>query len=72
MSDVQSSIQAQRAAKARANLVAALRECCLLADAVESLEGPDLLEALDAIDGVRFVMAESGQLLQGVVRGFDG
>ena len=72
MSNSQSSIRAQRAAQARANLVAALRECCLLADAVESLEGPDLLEALDAIDGIRFVMAESGQLLQGVVRGFDG
>lgn len=63
---------AQRGAKARANLVAALRECCILADAVESLEGADLLEAIDAIDGVRFVMAESSQLLQGVVRGFDG
>jgi hypothetical protein len=72
MSDSLSLTQAQRAAKARTNLVAALRECCLLADAVESLEGPDLLEALDAIDGIRFVMAESGQLLQGVVRGFDG
>ena len=72
MSDSFSLTQAQRAAKARTNLVAALRECCLLADAVESLEGPDLLEALDAIDGIRFVMAESGQLLQGVVRGFDG
>ena len=64
--------EAQRGAKARANLVAALRECCILADAVESLDGPDLLEALDAIDGVRFVMAESSQLLQGVTRGFDG
>lgn len=72
MSDPLAMVQAQRAAKARANLVAALRECCLLADAVESLEGPDLLEALDAIDGIRFVMAESGQLLQGVLRGFDG
>ena len=72
MSHSQSSIRAQRAVQARANLVAALRECCLLADAVESLEGSDLLEALDAIDGIRFVMAESGQLLQGVVRGFDG
>ncbi len=72
MSSSQSSNRAQRAAQARANLVAALRECCLLADAVESLEGSDLLEALDAIDGIRFVMAESGQLLQGVVRGFDG
>ncbi len=64
--------QAQRAAQARVNLVAALRECCLLAEAVESLDGSDLLEALDALDGLRFVMAESGQLLQGVVRGFDG
>lgn len=64
--------RAQRADQARANLVAALRECCILADAVESLEGPDLLEALDVIDGIRFVMAESNQLLQGVVRGFDG
>lgn len=63
---------AQRGAQARTNLVAALRECCLLADAVESLDGPDLLEALDAIDGIRFVMAESGQILQGVVRSFDG
>jgi hypothetical protein len=72
MSESLSLTQAQRAAKARANLVAALRECCLLADAVENLEGPDLLEALDAIDSIRFVMAESGQLLQGVVRGFDG
>jgi hypothetical protein len=72
MSDALSLSEAQRGDKARANLVAALRECCLLADAVESLEGLDLLEALDAIDGLRFVMAESGQLLQGVVRGFDG
>jgi len=64
--------QAQRGAQARVNLIAALRECCLLADAVESLDGADLLEALDAVDGIRFVMAESNQLLQGVVRGFDG
>jgi hypothetical protein len=63
---------AERGTKARANLVAALRECCLLADAVEGLDGPDLLEVLTAIDSLRFVMAESGQILQGVVRGFDG
>ena len=62
---------AQRGAQARANLVAALRECCLLAEAVESLDGADLLEALVALDSLRFVMAESGQILQGVVRGFD-
>jgi hypothetical protein len=63
---------AARGAQARANLVAALRECCLLAEAVESLDGADLLEVLEALDSLRFVMAESGQILQGVVRGFDG
>jgi hypothetical protein len=37
---------------------------------VESLEGEELLEVLVYLDSLRFVMAESGQLLQGVVRGF--
>lgn len=60
---------AARGAQARGNLVMALRECGELADAVESLDGPDLLEVLVYIDSLRFVMAESGQLLQGVVRG---
>ena len=60
---------AARAAQARANLVATLRECGDLAAAVESLEGEDLLEVLTYLDSLRFVMAESGQLLQGVVRG---
>ena len=63
---------AARAAQARGNLVAALRECCELADGVETLEGPELLEILVYLDSLRFVMAESGQLLQGVVRGFEG
>ena len=62
---------AARGAKARENLVAALRECCELAEAVEGLNGPELLEVLVYLDSLRFVMAESGQLLQGVVRGFD-
>jgi hypothetical protein len=62
---------ALRAAQARANLVAALRECGELADAVESFEGSELLEVLNHLDSLRFVMAESGQLLAGVVRGFD-
>jgi hypothetical protein len=62
---------AARGAQARANLVAALRECCALAEAVENLDGADLLETLEALDSLRFVMAESGQILQGVVRGFD-
>ncbi|MDP9363806.1 MAG: hypothetical protein M3Q10_06210 [Chloroflexota bacterium] len=62
---------AARGGKARLNLVAALRECCQLADAVESFDGPELLEVLVYLDSLRFVMAESGQLLQGVVRGFD-
>ncbi len=51
--------------------MAALRECCELADAVEHFEGPELLEVLVYLDSLRFVMAESGQLLQGVVRGND-
>lgn len=61
--------QATRGAQARANLVAALRECGELADAVETFEGDDLLEVLIALDSLRFVMAESSQILQGVVRG---
>ena len=63
--------QAQRGRQARQNLVAALRECGELADAVEHFEGDELLEVLIHLDSLRFVMAESGQLLQGVVRGFD-
>lgn len=62
---------AARGAQARRNLVTALRECGELADAVESLQGADLLEVLVYLDSLRFVMAESGQLLQGVVRGFE-
>jgi hypothetical protein len=62
---------AARGTQARENLVAALRECCELADAVASLDGPELLEVLIYLDSLRFVMAESGQLLQGVVRGWD-
>lgn len=61
---------AARGAQAQTNLVVALRECCELADAVESLQGQQLLEVLVYLDSLRFVMAESGQLLQGVVRGF--
>ncbi len=63
---------AARATQARANLAAALRECDELAEAVEHLEGPELLEILTYLDSLRFVMAESGQILQGVVRGFEG
>ena len=62
---------ARRGEQARANLVAALRECAELADAVETFQGDELLEVLEHLDSLRFVMAESGQLLQGVVRGFD-
>jgi hypothetical protein len=63
---------AARGRQARTNLVNALRECCDLAEAVEHLEGDELLEVLGYIDSLRFVMAESGQLLTGVVRGFEG
>jgi hypothetical protein len=62
---------ARRAEQARANLVAALRECGDLADAVEHFQDDELLEVLAHLDSLRFVMAESGQILQGVVRGFD-
>lgn len=61
---------AARGRQARVNLAAALRECGELAEAVETLEGAELLEVLIYLDSLRFVMAESGQLLQGVVRGF--
>ena len=54
------------------NLVSALRECGELADAVEHFEGQELLDVLLYLDGLRYVMAESGQLLQGVVRGNEG
>jgi len=63
---------AARGAQARRNLVAALRECGELADGVESLDGSELLEILVYLDSLRYVMAESGQLLQGVVCGFEG
>ena len=72
MMDEFSEKAAHRGAQARSNLVAALRECGELADAVEAFEGDDLLEVLIHLDSLRFVMAESGQLLQGVVRGFEG
>jgi len=62
---------ARRGAQARANLVSALRECGELADAVETFQGDELLEVLAHLDSLRFVMAESGQILAGVVRGFD-
>lgn len=64
--------RADRATQARSNLVAALREGGELADAVEAFEGAELLEVLVALDSLRFVMAESNQLLQGVVRGDQG
>lgn len=59
----------QRGMQARQNLVNALRECGELADAAEHFDGEELLEVIDHLDSLRFVMAESGQLLAGVVRG---
>ncbi len=63
---------AARGGQARQTLIAALTECCTLAEAVQTLDGPELLEVLDYLDGLRFAMAESSQLLQGVLRGFEG
>jgi len=62
----------RRSAQARQNLAASLRECCELADAVEHFEGQELLDVLLYLDSLRFAMADSGQLLQGVIRGCDG
>ncbi len=64
--------RAARGEQARVNLVNALRECGQLADAVETFQGRELIEVLDYLDSLRFVMAESGQLLAGVVRGSEG
>ena len=63
---------AARGAQARANLINALRQCGELADAVATFEGEELLEVLIYLDSLRFVMAESGQLLAGVARGEQG
>lgn len=71
MTDEQATAAA-RDQQARTNLANALRECCELAEAVDGLDGEDLLEVLAYLDGLRFVMAESGQILQGVIRGFEG
>lgn len=60
---------APRAEQARENLVNTLRQCGELADAVAHFEGQELLDTLDYLDSLRFVMAESSQLLAGVVRG---
>jgi hypothetical protein len=38
---------------------------------VETFEGDELLEVLVHLDGLRFIMAESGQILQGVIRGIE-
>ncbi len=72
MVDTDDTTAAARGAQARANLVAALRECGELADAVATFEGNELIEVLTYLDSLRFVMAESGQLLAGVARGEQG
>lgn len=69
MNDTDRDLTQNRGAQARQNLVAALGECGELADAVATFEGDELLEVLNYLDSLRFVMAESGQILQGVVRG---
>lgn len=71
VNDLPANISAARAAKARENLVNALRECGELADAVAHFQGRELLEVLEYLDSLRFVMAESGQLLAGVTRGSE-
>jgi hypothetical protein len=72
VSDLHVQLTAERGTKARENLVNALRECGDLADAVAHFEGRELIEVLDYLDSLRFVMAESGQLLAGVTRATHG
>lgn len=69
MDSLITSTSAARGTQARENLVNAMRECGELADAVANFEGSELLEVLDYLDSLRFVLAESAQLLSGVVRG---
>lgn len=69
MIDNNTSSTHERGAKARENIVNSLRECGELAIAVETFEGDELIEVLDYLDSLRFVMAESAQILQGVIRG---
>lgn len=66
-----SPVDAGRIAAVREKVVAALRECNELADAVESFEGEELLETLAYLDSLRFVIGENAQMLQGLVRGQD-
>jgi len=72
MNDAELAAIAERGRKARENLVNALRECSELADGVATFEGRELIEVLDYLDSLRFIMAESGQILAGVVRGEQG
>jgi hypothetical protein len=72
MTELTTNLNAARATKARENLVNALRECGELAEAVAHFEGRELIEVLDYLDSLRFIMAESGQLLAGVTRGAEG
>lgn len=68
MTDPQTFPDGDRGARARANLVAALRECGELADAVENFQGSELREVLDYLQGVRYTMVESHMILLSVVR----
>jgi len=72
VSSLSTGNDADRGGQARENLVNALRECGELADAVATFQGSELLEVLDYLDSLRFVLAESAQILAGVVRGSHG
>ncbi len=61
---------AARGDRARDSLVAALHEFGELAPLVRQLDDEeDLLEVLAYVDSLRLSLAESNQVLQGVVRG---
>jgi hypothetical protein len=57
--------------QARGELTEALRKCGDLVDAVEHLQGEDLIEVLDFIDSLRVIIGESSGTLRGVIKSFD-
>jgi hypothetical protein len=60
---------AARGDRARDGLVSSLHELGELAPLVRQLDDEELLEVLDYVDSLRLGLAESNQILQGVVRG---
>lgn len=65
------SVAGARGEQARIAVVAALRQAGDLADAVEHLQGQELLETLAYVESLRLSLADANQALQGAVRSED-